>query len=147
MKIIIDTNIVFSALLNPIGQIGELIINAPENIELYAPDFLRIELKKHNAKLLKLSKLSEPALDELIYLITRNIRSISEEQIPSEVWAATENILQNIDIKDTAFVALAKWSEGYLWTGDKKLVGGLTATNFVKCVSTIDFISLHKQDK
>lgn len=147
MKIVIDTNIVFSALLNPSGQIGERIINAAENIEFYAPEFLRIELKKHTAKLLKLSKLSEVALEELAYIITRNIRFISEEQIPTEIWETTENILQNIDIKDVPFVALSQWLDGYLWTGDKKLSKGLAGTDFIKCLSTLDFINLQKGDK
>lgn len=58
MKIIIDANIVFSAILNTNGKIGNLIIKPPQNISFIAPDFLRIEIKKHYLKLSKISGLT-----------------------------------------------------------------------------------------
>ena len=47
MRIIVDANIVFSAILNTNGKIGDLLINSGKYVEFIAPDFLRVEIKKH----------------------------------------------------------------------------------------------------
>ena len=109
MKVVVDTNIVFSALLNPSGTIGELIVNPIEGIELYSSSFMRVELFKHHKKISKISGLTIEEIEGLTYLITENIHFISEDQIPEEIWKESEIILSQIDTKDTPFVALAKY--------------------------------------
>jgi predicted nucleic acid-binding protein len=56
VKIIVDANIVFSAILNTNGKIGDLLINSNKLITFIAPDFLRKEITKHQSKMLKISK-------------------------------------------------------------------------------------------
>ncbi len=58
MKFVVDTNIVFSAILNTQSKIGDLIMNSHGIFEFYACDTLGPELKRHRTKLLELSKLS-----------------------------------------------------------------------------------------
>ena len=65
MKIIVDTNIVFSAILNVNSRIARLLIQAPSSIEFYSCDFLEYEIQKHKNKLLKITKLSETELLEI----------------------------------------------------------------------------------
>jgi len=45
VKIIVDANIVFSAILNTNGKIGDLLINGGSRIEFIAPEFMRFEIK------------------------------------------------------------------------------------------------------
>ena len=40
-KIIVDTNIVFSAFLNINSKIGQILINGVHQNEFYAPEYLR----------------------------------------------------------------------------------------------------------
>lgn len=47
MKIIIDTNIFFSALLNPKSNIANIIIKAPKGVSFYTPAFMIDEIESH----------------------------------------------------------------------------------------------------
>lgn len=64
MKIIVDTNIIFSALVNSNGQIGELLFNSGSLFSFYSCVYMRFEIEKHWGKLLKVSKLSKAELEE-----------------------------------------------------------------------------------
>jgi predicted nucleic acid-binding protein len=144
-KIVIDTNILFSAILNPDSRIGKIIINSRRHFQFYSCDFLRTELFKHRDKLLKLTKLSEQELDELTLLLTRNVIFINEGLIPEKIISGTEKVLTIIDLNDTPFVALAKHLKGKLWTGDKQLIAGLEQGNFVETLTTKELSDLIDQ--
>ena len=64
-----------------------------------------------------MTKQSIDDLAELETLLTCNITFINDELLPKELLLSTEDILKNIDIGDTPFVALAKHLEAKLWTG------------------------------
>lgn len=55
MKIIVDANIAFSAILNTNGKIADLLINCT-NVKFIAPDLLRLEIRKYHNKLAKTKK-------------------------------------------------------------------------------------------
>ena len=130
VKIIVDTNLVFSALLNSGSRIGKLILNGEKNMELYSCNFLKIELEKHHDKLIKLSKLSSSELLEAKGILTHKITFVDERLLPPQLLLQTEELLTSIDPKDTPFVALAIHLKAKLWTGDMKLYHGLKAKNF-----------------
>jgi len=50
--------------------------------------------------------------------------------IPSEIYKNAELLCQDIDIDDTIFVAVSGFTKGILWTGDLKLLNGLTKKGF-----------------
>ncbi|MBN1118127.1 MAG: hypothetical protein JXA77_13040 [Bacteroidales bacterium] len=52
-KIIIDTNIVFSAILNVNSRIGQLIFNGLNYYDLYSPEYIRGELWTGDKRLIK----------------------------------------------------------------------------------------------
>ena len=58
-KIIVDTNIVFSALLNINSRIGQILINGKNHYDFYSPEYVRLEIFKHKPtpKNLKSSKM------------------------------------------------------------------------------------------
>ena len=58
MRFIVDANIVFSAILNTNGKIGDILINGGMRFDFIAPEFLRYEIKKHYGKLMKISGLT-----------------------------------------------------------------------------------------
>ncbi|MEZ4888735.1 MAG: PIN domain-containing protein [Chitinophagales bacterium] len=137
MKIIIlDTNIVFSAILNPKSNIGEIIFNNNEQLEFFSTEYLRQEIDRHRDKILKLAKTSEEDVDEVIFQIYKKIDFISDIQIPMRIWAESASLVRDVDIDDLPFVAVTKYLDGVLWTGDLKLLRTLLSKGFLNCITT-----------
>ena len=142
MKIVVDTNIIFSALLNSEGIIGDLIFNSSKHFEFYSCSYMRFEIQKHWEKLKKISKLSDEQLEVSYTQILIKIKFINEEIIPVEIWLSSEKISNNIDPDDTDFVALTRFLKATLWTGDKVLYNGLKENGFKKVLNTNDLLVL-----
>ena len=142
MKIVVDTNIVFSTLLNSDGVIGDLIYNSDRYFEFYSCSYMRFEIQKHWEKLKKISKLSDEQLEVSYAQILTKIKFINEEIIPVDIWLSSEKITEKIDIDDTDFVALTRFLKATLWTGDKVLYNGLKEISFKKVLNTADLLEL-----
>jgi predicted nucleic acid-binding protein len=81
-------------------------------------------------------------------LITSKIRFIDANLIPSTVLIAAQNLLIDIDINDTEFVALTDYIRGKLWSGDKILQNGLILKGWTRFISTSDLLKLiNKKNK
>jgi len=63
VKIIIDTNIIFSALLKTKTTFGRIIFNSEGVFEFYFPHYLRRETRRHWTRIKKISKLTDQQLD------------------------------------------------------------------------------------
>lgn len=116
MKIIVDTNIVFRALLNTNGAIGDLIFNSETVFAFFSCNYMRYEIEKHWEKLLRISKLSNNELEESRFKIFAKINFINEELIPPKIWISAEEIVSDVDIDDADFIALTNHLKGRLWT-------------------------------
>ena len=136
MNVIVDANIVFSGILNSNGKIGDLLINSDKHFSFLAPNFLRTEIYNHRNKLLKISKLTPEQLFEAEHHIFKSITFISEEQISEESWFFADKLVSDIDPKDTVYIAYAEEFNCNLWTGDKKLISGLTRKKYSKFTTT-----------
>jgi len=142
MRIIIDSNIVFSALVNSNSAIAEIIIGSPEKHDFYSSEYLHIELHNHQDKLKKASKLSDEQINAAKYRVFKYIEFLSSEIIPPEYWLEAEDLVKDIDPDDIVFVALSLYLDAYLWTGDKVLYKGLKSKGFSKVVNTSDLKKL-----
>lgn len=143
MKIIIvDTNIVFSALLNAKSTIGNIILNNNQQFDFYSSEHLRREIDQHREKVWALSKLGDARMGEVIYQVFREISFISDQQIPYEYWANSIPLVREVDMDDLPFVALANYLDGQLWTGDMQLLNGLSAKGFQKGITTEELWAL-----
>lgn len=141
MKVVVDTNIIFSGLLNTNGTIGELLINSKKSIEFYSCNYMRYEIQKHWGKVKKISKLSDLQLSDAQFNLFSRLKFINEDLIPENIWKKALLLTSNIDIDDTDFVALTLYLKGSLWTGDKELYNGLKNKGFKKILNTIDLSS------
>jgi predicted nucleic acid-binding protein len=142
MKIVVDTNIIFSVLLNSNSNIGNLVFNSHKHFEFYSCAYMRYEIKKHWERLKKISKLSDEQLQVSYTQVLSKLKFINEEIIPVETWLSSEEITKEIDIDDTDFVALAKFLKATLWTGDKVLYTGLKKLGFKKLLNTSELFEL-----
>ena len=84
MIIIVDSNIVFSAILNSKSTIGDLILNSNKIFQFQSCHYLWEEIDKHWNKLKKISKLVDSKLHESQRLVYKNISFIDEGQIPKK---------------------------------------------------------------
>ena len=148
-KIIVDTNIVFSALLNTNSRIGQILINGKNYFDFYSPEYVRFEIFQHKEKIKSIGKLSEDEFIETYGLILRNITILNHSIIPPEIYRNAELLCKDIDIDDTIFVAVSNFAKGILWTGDMKLLNGLKNKGFEQVIKTEelyqDFLIREKQ--
>ena len=141
MKIVVDTNIIFSTLLNSNSTIGDLLFNSDKYFEFYSCSYMRYEIQKHWERLKKISKLSDEQLQVSYTQVLSKLKFVNEEIIPVETWLASEEIAKGIDIDDTDFVAMTKFLRATLWTGDKALYNGLKKIGFKKILSTTELLA------
>ena len=143
--IIVDTNIIFSCLLNSQGSIGDLIFNSEETFEFYSNEYMRSEIRKHWERLKKISKLTDIQLETAYDKMLPRLNFVNEELIPHADWEKSEKLVQDIDPDDIDFVALTKYLKGILWTGDKPLYEGLKAKRFRSVYNTQDMVRLRNR--
>jgi predicted nucleic acid-binding protein len=143
VKIVVDTNIIFSGLLNTNGTIGELLINSKNSFEFYSCNYMRFEIEKHREKIKKISKLSDQQLADAEFHLFARLKFVNEDLIPKAVWEKAVKLTNDIDLDDTDFVALAIYLKGGLWTGDKELYNGLKGKKFKKVFNTADLNNLN----
>lgn len=127
MKIIVDTNIVFSALLSKKNDSKFFLVTT--SYEIYSCNYLYVELSKHREKMQNLSKLSEDELLQQMDKILSRINFVNNNVIPTNFFYTAFNICKNIDENDTPFIALSLFLDGYLLTGDKNLYKNINNTD------------------
>jgi predicted nucleic acid-binding protein len=143
MKIVIDSNIVFSGLLNMESKIGELLIKSKNYFDFYSVDQLKFELLKHKAKLIKIAGYSDEEYHEARELAISKIRLIRDKLIPKSNLVEAEKLLQGVDLDDTIFVALASHLSAKLWTGDQELIKGLSKKGYHNTISTKELYQIY----
>jgi predicted nucleic acid-binding protein len=136
--IVVDTNIVFSAILKPEGTISDLLLNSSENFDFYAPTSIIQELEKHHKKLLKLSGYSEKDIRFLKRILLKKIEVIDLESIAPSTWAKAFELVKDVDEFDTPFIALSLELDSPLWTGDKNLTKGMAKKGIDWVLNTKD---------
>jgi predicted nucleic acid-binding protein len=138
MRIVVDTNVVFSALLNSNSRIGRLLFDSRDKFQFFSCKYLQKEIHRHVDKIRYYSGLNNENLSELIALVESRIFFIEEELLPAAVIAEAKEWGLGVDFDDFAFVAIANHLDAWLWTGDKKLTIGLRQKGYRCIVSTSD---------
>ncbi len=142
MKIIVDTNIVFSGILNQKSGIGKALISEQKYFDFYSCFYLQTELQNHHPKIVLISKTPIERIVEIEQHVTRNIKFVNENIIPENIILESEELVKDVDYDDILFVALAKYIGGKLWTGDKKLIKGLRSKGFTQIITTQQILQL-----
>ena len=126
--VVIDTNILFSALLQDDSKFAQLILGSSR--PFFICESVIVELFKHKEKLVLLSKLSEEDVVRYFYILLRRVTISKEELIDRSIRQEAYRLCSDIDEKDTPHVALTLQLKGLLWTGDKTLKTGLREQGF-----------------
>ncbi len=136
MRIVVDTNIVFSAILNTNSKIAIILLTPKSRLNFYSTEQLIREIEAHKERIRKISNYSDYELGRIIKLITSKIRFINLRLIPKESYQLAESLTNDIDIDDTEFVALTNHIKGKLWSGDKELQKGLAQKGWSQFITT-----------
>ncbi|MBC6996709.1 PIN domain-containing protein [Neolewinella lacunae] len=133
---IVDTNIIFSALLKPEGSISQFVFNRQKyDIRLIAPLYLQLEMDQHFTRIVELTKVASTAVRTGLNLLYREVEFISDDLIPIPHYARAANLVHDIDDRDLNFVALSSYKDEYLLTGDLKLYDGLVSKGYFKVIT------------
>ena len=144
MRIIVDANVVFSAILNTNSRIADLLLNSEGTFDFLAPDYLRTELRKYHSKISMISKMTIKEIEIIEYKVTKPIRFMSEIHIPEDKWILAEDLAKDIDDKDIPYVAFSLFYNCDIWSGDKVLRKGLENKGFKKIISTEELFVLRE---
>ena len=142
IKIVVDTNIIFSALLNTNSRIGQILINGKNHFDFYSPEYVRYEILKHQGRIKSIGKLTDDEFIETYGLILKNVTILNHSILPIELYKTAELLVQDIDIDDIIFVAVSSFIKGMLWTGDLKLLNGLMKKGYTNTIKTDDLYQL-----
>ncbi len=114
MKLVLDSNIIFSALIKK-STTRDIILS--DVFELHAPEYIFSEITKHKELLLNKSKMNDGDFDALLLLLQKHIQLVPKEKY-NEKMALAEDILKDIDITDSPFLALALALNCKIWSND-----------------------------
>jgi len=128
--IIIDTNILFSCLLQNQSQFTKVIQDS--NRKFYICESTIVEIFKSKEKIVRLSKLSEQNIVRLFYMLLRQINVSKEALIEPEIREQAYQLCADIDETDAPQLALTIHLNGLLWTGDQALKKGLQKKGFTR---------------
>jgi predicted nucleic acid-binding protein len=138
MKIVVDSNIVFSAMLNTKSRIGQIITIGTKHFEFYSVNLLKTEIFNHKTKIQELAGFDDTEFEVVYSLVTAKIRFVDEILLSNIEIERALKLTKDIDEDDTLFVALTNHLKAKLWTGDQKLEKGLNAKEYYRIISTRD---------
>lgn len=136
MKIVVDSNIVFSAILNSDGNIGQLILEGSEYYDFFSIGLLKNEILHHKKKILQIGHFSEEQFAKVYLLILSKITFVEDIVLSTGDLISAYELVKDIDENDAMFVALNTYLNAKLWTGDKKLISGLLRKNYLNTLTT-----------
>lgn len=129
--IVVDTNIIFSALLSVDSQFRAILFTTPQRFLVCETTI--VELFELKGKLLALRpNRSEETLVSMLHALLRRVELAREDTITKEIWDEACELCAGVDLDDVPQVATALAVDGLLWTGDGKLKRALVAKGFTR---------------
>jgi len=118
LNIVIDSNILFSALIKD-SPTRKIILDY-SGLFLF-PSFIFEETEKHKQELLKKSKMSPKEFNALLSLLIRKVLIVPTDSLYRYKKQAY-NIVKDIDPDDVLFIACAlAYPQSFIWSDDKNL--------------------------
>lgn len=115
MELVIDANILFSALIRN-SVTAELIFE--EGIQLYTPEFIIQEFLKHEALIVKKTSRSKEEFNEIMHILKDVIKVFPKEEYSEFMDEAKK---ASPDENDIMYFALALKLKCPIWSNDKRL--------------------------
>ncbi len=110
-------------------------------LRIYAPDFIFTEISKYENSIIKKTKIGKE-FKFFIRELFSEITVIPKLAISKENYTKALSLCENIDPKDTAYLALSIELDIPIWTNDKKLIQGLIKKGYKKLITTEEIFKL-----
>ena len=119
-KLVVDSNILFSALIKR-GAAFELMIQMAEHeVQLYSPGYLWKEVSARKEKILMLSGLQEAELDFFMGILSEQLIAVQQKEYKEFITEAKS--LLKPHIKDVPYFALALALDSPIWSNEKRFL-------------------------
>ncbi len=119
IRIIVDTNLIFAALIPKASRIREVLFD--NKYTFFCPNFVISEIFLHKEKLIRYSKLNDQEFYLYLNGIIECINFIPNGFISKDSRQMAYDLCKDVDLKDLPFVAMSIEMKCPFWTGDKKL--------------------------
>jgi|SRR3989344_2635185 len=118
MRLVIDANILFSAIIAKGRKLNSKKLNLifSKELEIFAPGLMLFELRNNKEKLKEISKLPDEELEKFIELLKLRIQFVSLRYFSDKMAEAKELC---VELKDVAYFALALKLNCSIWSGEK----------------------------
>jgi predicted nucleic acid-binding protein len=136
LDFVIDANVLMSMLISGKATYRPLLTY----YNFMLPDFVLVELEKYQSILKSKTKLRHTEFLQWTYFVFSNLTILPHYVLTNESLAKSVKLLETIDPKDTAYVALAMQLDVQLLTRDDTLCKGLRKQGFRKIVLFEDFL-------
>ncbi len=137
MKIVLDSNIIFSALIS--GK--ELYLDIFRELQLVVPDFIFLEISKYEERIIKKTKVRNE-FSFFVRELFSEITVVPKFGVSPESFQRAISLCQDIDPKDSPYLAVSIELDIPLWTNDKKLIAGLSKKGYKKVFTTDEILRL-----
>lgn len=104
LKLVLDTNIIFSALINKSSMIRDILLS--DKITFFLPEKVIDEIIKHKELLCKKTGLSQKEVFFTLFYLLSRVRIMEKDAFSNNLEKARK-IMEKIDIHDSEFLALA----------------------------------------
>ncbi|MEX2682667.1 MAG: PIN domain-containing protein [Candidatus Sigynarchaeota archaeon] len=115
MKIVVDANILFAAIIKDSYTSRLFLV---DDLEFFAPDFLFMEFEKYEDVIIEKTSRSKEKVQKYITFLKRTITTIPERTFKD---LFKDFVPISPDPKDIPYPALAKRIQASIWSNDKKL--------------------------
>jgi predicted nucleic acid-binding protein len=137
MELVVDANVVISALIKGKQKTSELLFS--DRVNLFAPEFLFEEIQKHKKDVQDKTGLPESELDTAISIIKSRIKLVPFSEFRNQIEKAKETCP---DPDDNEYMALSIKLKCPLWSNDKRL----KSQNEVKVINTSELLAALNED-
>ena len=135
MRIIVDVNIVLSALIRK-GNKRDIIVKS--GFDFYFPEIALLKIRKYREYALEKSGLLEGEFDQLLAVLFKYLKILPTESVRAH-WKEALEIMGKVDTEDVVFIAAAlSLPRSCVWSEDRHF----ERQNRVLILKTIDIVKL-----
>jgi len=136
MKVVVDSNIIISGLINTNGNEFEILANRGGVLKFFSSKLIIEETANKFKQISFLTRNSESEVQTQFYNIIDTFQLADENKIDNKTLLKADSLISGLDWNDYLFLAITIYCDALLWTGDLKLFRGLRRKGFNRITTT-----------